>query len=166
MNCSSTNGRVDILDGSVKMAFSLSDRIPLNDNSNFQDALTGNWIDTPLSLAYFSGNNIAILQNALRKGVYDMSKGSFTIGPQDSDELKIIMRAIFLVNSVNLPTHISDQITALNKIVLDYAIPQVYGEVQGYNKYKQDASTMYTPFPRIGSYSNTKDKTLELKHWF
>ena len=166
MNCSSTNGRVNIIEGDIKMPFSLSDKIPLNDNSNFRDAMTGNWTDTPLSLAFFSGQNINILQNALRKGVYDMSKGAFVIGPQDPDELKIIMRGVFLVNSINMLTNIPDQISALNKIVLDYAIPQVYGEVQGYNQYKQDASTMYTPFPRIGSYSNVKDKTLELKKWF
>jgi hypothetical protein len=166
MNCSSTNGRVDILGNNIKMPFSLSDKIPLNDNSNFRDALIGNWNNTPLSDAFFSRKNIIILQNALRKGVFDMSKGAFIIGPQDTDELKIIMRAIFLENSINLPTNIPQQIDALNTIIIDYAVPQIYGEVQGYNKYIQDASTMYTPFPRIGSYSNSKDKTLELKRWF
>ena len=164
MDCSSSNGRVDILGSNPMLPW--ADTIPIKDTSSYHDALTGNWSDTPLSLAYFSSANIRILQNGLKHGIYKKSNGQFRIGDQDTDELKIIMRSVYLQNSVNLETDIPQQINALNKIVLDYAVPQVYGEVQGYLKYKQDASTMYVPFPRIGAYSYTNDKVLELKKWF
>ena len=58
---------------------------------------------------------------------------------QDPDVLKIIMRSIFKQYSKNNAQDIStkQQIEALNKLVLDYAIPQVYGSAQGYMKYKR-----------------------------
>ena len=54
---------------------------------------------------------------------------------------------------------------ALNEFVLNYAVNQVYGEAEGYMKYKRDASTLVIPLSTpILSYSN--DKQLELKPWF
>ena len=56
-------------------------------------------------------------------------------------------------------------IEALNKLVVDYSVDQIYGEIDGYLKYKRDASNMYTimPYPTLAT---TKAKTLELKKWF
>jgi hypothetical protein len=49
--------------------------------------------------------------------------------------------------------------------VLKYTIHQVYGEAEGYMKYKTDASTLVVPLAMpVLSYSN--DKQLELKPWF
>ena len=81
------------------------------------------------------------------------------------DELQIIMRGLFLQYAKNQPTGITQQIEDLNKIVLDYSIKQVWGEAEGYMKYKRDASTLVVPLNLpILSYSN--DKQLELKRWF
>ena len=81
------------------------------------------------------------------------------------DELQIIMRAIFLQYSKNLPNDIPNQIKDLNKIVLDFSINQVYGEADGYMKYKRDASTLVVPIA-MPIMSTTNDKQLELKKWF
>jgi len=165
MNCTSSNGRIDILGPNLDLRFAMSDKIPVNDCSSFRDSMTGNWTDTMLSDLFFSSQNIKLLQNGIKKGVYDKSKGQFVIGLQDCDELKIVMRSMFLQYSINNKDNITKQIEALNKIVLDYCVPQVYGEAQGYMQYKKDASTMWTPISRP-VYSNTDSKTLELKHWF
>ena len=144
----------------------MSDRIPINSTKySFRDAMSGNWYDTQLSNAFFSANNVQIVQNGIRSGVYNRSNKQFVIGEQNQDELKIIMRSIFLQYSKNLPDNIPRQINELNKYVFDYAINQVYNEADGYMKYKRDASTMWTPLaPPILSYTN--DKQLELKKWF
>ena len=165
MNCFSNNGRVDILDSNTKMPFSLQDKIPLNDCTSFRDAMIGNWEDSILSKTFFSAENIHILQNGIRAGVHKKSRGQYVIGPQNCDTLKIIMRSIYLQSASNLPTHITEQIQALNQLVLDYTIPQVYGEAEGYIQYKKDVSTMYIPLPHP-IYANYDDKTLELKKWF
>jgi hypothetical protein len=75
------------------------------------------------------------------------------------------MRSIFLQNAANQPTDIKKQVKQLNKIVFDYAVPQVYSEAIGYNKYLSDVSTMYKPIdPPVLSSNN--DKQLVMKPWF
>jgi hypothetical protein len=160
-----SNGRIDILGPNTDLRFSMSDRIPINECSSFRDAMTGNWDNTLLSDTFFSSQNIKILQNGIRAGVYKKSNGNYIIGEQSYDELKIVMRSIFLQNSKNLATNIAEQIEELNNIVLKYTINQVYGEADGYMKYRIDASTLVVPLAMpILSYSN--DKQLELKKWF
>jgi hypothetical protein len=165
-NFKESNGRVNILGPNVDDRFAMTDRIPINSTKySYRDAMAGNWYDTKLSDAFFSGRNIQILQNGIRAGVYSKSNKQYVIGEQSLDEIKIIMRSIFLQYSKNLPTNISQQINELNNIVLEFAINQVYGEADGYMKYKRDASTLVVPLALpILSYSN--DKQLELKKWF
>jgi hypothetical protein len=165
MNCFSNNGRIDIMEPDTNTQFSMQDRIPVDDNSSFRDAMNGNWNDTPLSTTFFSSANIQIIQNGIRAGVYKKSNNQHIIDPQDGDTLKVIMRAMFLQHASNLPTQIAQQVEALNNLVLDHCIPQVYGELEGYIKYKQDVSTMYIPIePPV--FADHNDKTLEQKPWF
>ena len=163
-NYPTTNGRIDIISPTLNNQFELSDKIPVHTTAAFRDAMTGNWMNTPLSLAYFSSENINIIQNNIRKGVYDKSNGEFVIGLQDEDELKIIMRSVFLQNSLNLETNIREQIRDLNYLVESYAIEQVYKEAISYLKYKRDASNMYALLA-LPSNSSTRGKTLELQRF-
>jgi hypothetical protein len=166
MNCSSSNGRVDILGTNTASLFAMSDRLPMKSEfTAFRDAMTGNWYDTALSVAFFSAANMRILQNGIRAGVYQKSNQQYIVENQDGDELKIIMRSIFLQNAKNLDINIPGQISALNKLVLDFSVPQVFGEANGYIKYKQDASTLVVPID-LPMLSYTNDKQLELKPWF
>jgi hypothetical protein len=76
----------------------------------------------------------------------------------------MIMRAIFLEHSQNRPTHVREQIEGLNRYVLEYCIPKIYGEAKGYLKYLQDASTLVVPLSN--PVHTSLDKTLELKSFF
>lgn len=162
---SSTNGRLDIRGPLKQDIFQLYDKINVNEKSRgFKEAMTGNWTDNILSSAYFSNQNIKILQNGIRAGVYNKSKGAFNIGNQNEDTLKIIMRSIFLSNAVNIPHDITKQIEELNKLVVNYCVPQLLGECQGYIKFKNDVSTLVVPIDRpISTYHNN---TLETKRFF
>lgn len=164
MNCNG-NGRVNILGNNTMDCFHLYDKIPIaQGDTYYRNALTGNWQNNLLSDAFFSAENMQIIQNGIKAGVYNKSNGRFQIADQDPAVLKMIMRSIFLQNSKNLQTDITNQIKALNDLVLDYAVPQVLGEAIGYVKYKNDASMMYTPIqqPTSTYHSNI----LELKPWF
>jgi hypothetical protein len=163
-NYPTTNGRIDIISPSLNNQFELSDKIPVHTTAAFRDAMTGNWMNTPLSLAYFSSENINIIQNNIRKGVYNKSNSEFVIGLQDEDELKIIMRSVFLQNSLNLENNIREQIRDLNSLVESYSIDQVYKEAISYLKYKRDASNMYALLA-LPSNSSTRGKTLELQRF-
>ena len=159
------NGRVDILGPNIPAVFAMSDKIPVKQSSSFRDAMNGNWYNTPLSTTFFSKENITILQNGIRAGVYQKSNGQYLVGLQSYDELKIVMRGVFLQNSKNLSHNIPQQIEALNAIVLEYCIKQVYGEAEGYMKYKRDASTLVVPLSNP-VLSSTKSKQLFLKNFF
>lgn len=158
-------GRVNIEGPNIDVLFSMKDRILIEQPSSFRDALTGIFEETPLSQAFFSEKNIQIIQNAIRAGVYHKSKGEYVIAPQDYDIIKTIMRSIFLQHSLNLHSNYREQIISLNQLVIDYSVKQIYGELEGYMKYKRDVSNMYTLMARP-TYANNKGKTLELKKWF
>jgi len=161
----STNGRVDIKTPNTSTLFEMYDKIPANQCATFRNATEGLWDSSSLSNAFFSQENIKIIQNGIRAGVYHRSNSQYTIGDQDCDSLKIIMRSVFLQHSANQLSNISKQIKELNKIVLDYCIQQVYSEAQGYMKYIDDVSTLVVPIAHPVMASQN-DRQLELKKWF
>ena len=161
----SNNGRVDIKSPNTSTLFEMYDKIPANQCVTFRNPTEGLWTDTTLSQAFFSQQNIQIIQNGIRSGVYHKSNGQYTIGPQDCDSLKIVMRSVYLQNAANQPNNITEQIAELNKIVLNYCIQQVYSEAQGYMKYIDDASTLVVPIAHPVMANNT-DRELEFKTWF
>jgi len=159
------NGRVDIKTPNTSELFQMYDKIPANQCTTFRNATEGLWSENSLSNAFFSLQNIQIIQNGIRAGVYKRSNGQYLIGPQDCDSLKIIMRSVFLQNAANQPNNISQQVAELNKMVLDYCIQQVYSEAQGYMKYINDVSTLVVPIAHPVMTDNT-DRELVLKPWF
>ena len=159
------NGRVDIKSPSTSSLFEMYDKIPANQCVTFRNPTEGLWTDTYLSQAFFSQQNIQTLQNGIRAGVYHKSKGQYTIGLQDCDSLKIIMRSVYLQYAANQRNDISEQVSELNKIVLNYCVQQVYGEAQGYMKYMSDVSTLVVPIAHPVMADNS-DRELVLKSWF
>lgn len=158
------NGRVNLLDQKDFSTLNLMDKIPVNNKTtNYRDALNGNLETSTLSNTFFSSNNIIIIQNAIKKEIYN--KSGKLIDNQNENELKIIMRSTYLQWSNNNITNITKQIEALNKLVIDYCVKTIYSELVGYYKYREDASTLAVPHD-LPILSNTKNKTLELKPWF
>ena len=151
------NGRVNILGHNPADRFLLYEKPKEYKATAYKNALVGNFQATMLSKAFFSAENIEILQNSIVAGVFDKSNNRFRIGYQDEDTLKTIMRAMFLQYSKNLDTNIRAQIIELNKYVTDYSVPQVYNEAVGYLKYKQDVSKLANPIdlPISSYHSNT-----------
>lgn len=158
------NGRVNILSNNNAYQFELFDNP--GKPKNFKEALTGNWNDTLLSKAFFSVENMQIIQNGIRAGVYKRSNGRYNVGPQDETNLKIIMRSIFLQHAKNMPIMITEQIEELNEKVLAYSIKDVFSEATAYIKYKNDVSTLAVPIKRPAFISVKGDKQLEFKRFF
>jgi hypothetical protein len=116
------NGRINIIENSDPNAvFKMQERIALkNKSTNYASALSGNdWEDNMVSRVFFCSENIQILQNGLRAGVYAMSNNKIVIPPQNVDQLKIVMRSVYLQYAEHFPTNITAQIERLNKIVWD-----------------------------------------------
>ena len=160
-----SNGKINIMGPNISAKFSMMDKIPINTNTNYQNVLTGNFERSKLSDAYFSRQNIQIIQNGIRKGVYDKSQSQILVDNQPEDQIVTVMRAIYLQHSKNLEINIPQQIADLNNLVLNYCINNVFNEAVAYLKYKEDASTMHVPMQHP-IYSNKTNKTLEQKAWF
>ena len=159
------NGRVNLNAPNTSKLFEMYDKIPSKEHISFRNPTTGIWENSPLSGAFFSKENMKILQNGIRAGVYQKSGETQVIGEQDYDTLKIIMRSIFLENAKNSPTDIRGQIQELNQIVMNYCIDQIMIELKGYLIYLKDITSMHVPIdhPKM---SNVKHKDLQMKTWF
>ena len=160
------NGRVNILETqSNNVMFSMAEKIELkNKPTDYRDALTGTWEHNLLEQMFFSAENIQIIQNAIKANVYKLSDNRYILPNQNINNLKIVMRGMYLQYAEHFPNNIKEQIERLNKIVLDYVVPNVYNEAISYEKYCRDASTLVVPLSRPLQH-NREYKQLELKPW-
>lgn len=99
--------------------------------------------DTPLSVAYFSPENIRIVQNMVRRDIYERTQGNYLIDYQPETEVLVVMRSVFLTYSKNLPTNVKEQITELNYLSYRKIVEKIYPNLVSYMIYLKDASQMY-----------------------
>lgn len=129
--------------------------------NNFEDdAIKGNFTKNCLNKLFFSDQNIDALQLGLRNKIANITKGETIIGRQSDTELKIIMKGIYLLYGKNLDDNVVEQTRELNKKVLDYAVRRIMTEIEQYNNYVKDASSMHVPLDRSENVSNKGSKTL------
>ena len=128
------------------------------------DMLRGNWEHTPLSDAFFTRNNAVAIQAEIKREVYRMSgPKKFQIDDQDVDELKMIMRAMYLQYAKNNPFNVEGQIQELNKMVVDWAAPRILSEIQHYQYYLNDISHLPVPLEKPLNMSGAGTKSLPFR---
>ena len=130
------------------------------------DAIRGNMNATPLNQAYFSPANVQIVQNKLRKEVYERSRGDFLIDPQSVDELLTVMRAMYLQYGKNQPHNISGQIADLNQLVADWAVPKILAECSMHKTYLHDLQNLPVPLAHPIKMSKTGSKSASFDRFF
>jgi hypothetical protein len=160
------NGRINLYQPDTQTLFNMKDKIPAKQCSTFRNPTEGIWENTVLSKAFFSSQNMGIIQNAIRFQVYKMSNQQYIVAPFDCDSLKIIMRGVFLQHSSNLPGNITRQIENLNKMVIDFSVPKVYGAAQGQLKYLYDIDNLVDPIARPILSSQSDKFDLKLPDFF
>ena len=163
---SNSNGKVNILQPNTNALFKLYDKISCDTKvTEYREPLKGNWDNNKVSLKFFSKENIEFLQTQIIVGVKNVSNNKILVGKQCVDTLKIIMRSTYLSYSKNDEQNLENEINYLNKKVLDYCVPQVYSDAQGYLKYLSDASTLVVPIDRPCKL-DYKESSLSEKFWF
>ena len=139
------SGRVNITHRDGTPLF-LQTSVEVDDKSNYYCATKHILQASNITNEYFSANNINHVHQLIKERVYALSNNKYLIDNQNRDELKIIMKSIFLQNSTF--SHSKDEIKRLNEMVIDEASRIIYTELQSYLKYKEDASTLVTPMSR------------------
>jgi hypothetical protein len=142
------NGRVDVISGpSAELRTKLYGKSWSNGKiSRYTCPTEGIWESHVITRTFFSSANIAKIQNALREGVFRRSgERQIRVPPQNEDTLKIIMHSIFLQYVEFDVENVQGQVDTLNRLVLNYAIPDVLSAAVSYQKYLQDQSTLVVP---------------------
>jgi hypothetical protein len=159
------NGRVNLLEEpSPEILFKMQERVAVkNKTSQYREALNGVFEESELSNLYFSKANIQIVQNGIRAGIYEKTNKEHIIPPQNIDNIKIIMRNIYIQYAEN-QNNITSEIERLNQLVLGYIIPQVHGSLVSYFKYIKDQSTLVIPL-ELPNQSDRDYKQLEMREF-
>jgi hypothetical protein len=153
------NGRVDILNdikGSTKII--KESALAENNVNSISQSLT----NTPLSLKFFSKDNINSIQSGIINGVYIRSDDNYVIQNQNEQELLIIMRSHYLQYGKNLPNNINYQINELNNMVIAWSVDNIINNIQQYISYKKTCSTLPMPLERAQLPSQKGTKSNEL----
>jgi hypothetical protein len=128
-----------------------------------EEATRGIHASNKLNTLFFSAQNIAAIQHGIRYNVYTRSNKKHIIGNQSEQELKIVMRSVYLQNSKNLDYNILEQTRELNAMVLAFCVDQVLSELGMYSKYISDIETLPMTMSMPTNMSNKGTKSLELK---
>lgn len=127
-----------------------------------REAIRGIVQPTKLSDAFFGQKNMQDLQNMIRYQVWKMTK--HVIEPQDTTDLLIIMRSIYLqysnmTDSCN-DSQIQKEVDRLNLFILRDAVPDIITNVEQHFGYLRDAGRIPAPIPQPISLSNKGTREL------
>jgi hypothetical protein len=160
------NGRIQGLDHNAQKMFYMSSQDDNRQTSPYQtEAIKGIIEANPLSSLFFSKQNIDSLQEAIRYLVWDKSCKKHIIDRQSDDELKVVMRSIYLQNAKHQPLNFKEQIRELNTLVLRFCVPKILNEIESYLNFRNEISTLPKPLERSENVSVKGTKTLELKNF-
>jgi hypothetical protein len=153
------NGRVNIMGEPISTKLiPLFEETNSGNNTFYREALTSIAHINPLQESFFSEKNIEIIQTLLAYHVNLQSDGKYQISRQDDNQIKIIMKSVFLMYGKNQPSDIQGQVKILNSYVLDYCVPNILANIEQYLGYKKQISTLPTPLelPRYTSKAGTR----------
>ena len=121
---------------------------------------------TPLNEVFFSPANIEKLQKDISEQVRMMSGGKYSIGPQDEQQLKLIMRSYYLMYGQNNASNVAGELEDLNSRVVGYASGKIYSEVDFHEFYLKELQQFRDPIANPSNVSSFGTKTGELRSFF
>jgi hypothetical protein len=115
----------------------------VNTSTYNHDLLSGRHVDNILSDLFFSDKNRKIIQNAIRKRVFD--EIGEIISEQNETQVSLIMRYYYFNYARHMQTCVTSQIKELNERVVTYILPAILTEIKQYFLYIQDHYTVVKP---------------------
>tara|TARA_Y100000816_G_scaffold267137_1_gene228275 strand:+ start:3285 stop:3911 length:627 start_codon:yes stop_codon:yes gene_type:complete len=148
------------------------------EQNNFKNTLNYNHEDTPLSVMYFSKNNVEQIQQDIKLKVYQITKedndplyiksnnnNGIVISRQDDLQLQIIMRSIYLQYAKNMNSNINEQINELNQLVIKECIPTIITGIKQHLLYIADIQKYPMPMDHSVNTSSSGDNTFSLYNY-
>jgi hypothetical protein len=164
------NGRVQLLNDQHFKIYNMYESHDNRSEMNFsKEAVKGTHTSNILSDVFFGTMNIAALQGGIRYRVYIDSNKKHIIDEQSVNELKLIMRAIYLENSrfsdSDCWADILSEVKRLNGLVIDYAVPRIIEEINMFLRYRSDINQLPVPMARSENPSSKGTKILYTKEF-
>tara|TARA_Y100000996_G_scaffold55276_1_gene37617 strand:+ start:790 stop:1272 length:483 start_codon:yes stop_codon:yes gene_type:complete len=128
-------------------------------------SLSGIQEDSYLSKVFFSKQNLNLLQQLIRYGVFEKSNQKYKIGNQSESEIVTIMRSMYLQFAKNLDTDIKGQVRELNKYVIDFAVEKIMSAATQHINYLNEIQTTINPMDRGQNTSSVGTKLKERKEF-
>lgn len=153
------NGLVNIFNNeNIDARMDMTERVTLtNKATDFRETVMSSYEETPLSKLFFSKENVDIIQIGIRNGVLEKSNNAYAVTPQNVNDLKEVMKSVYLQNAKDVlakkpssfsSSNLTDQISALNNIVVPYCVNIAFNEAVAYVKYMRDKSFLPVPLTR------------------
>ena len=114
--------------------------------------------DANISQIFYSDANIELINKQIVITVYKKTKGQIRIPFQSKDDLKVVMRWVYINYARNLPFKIKEQIKDLNDRVVCQVTPNLVSSAHQYLDYLRDIEKPIEPLPPPVNAS--RDKTL------
>ena len=130
-----------------------------------REALSGIKVTSEVARIFFCKENVEAVHQAIRYSVWKRSCEKHVIGRQSEDELKIIMRSIYLQHAKDLPYEVHAQVRELNGLVIDWCVDRILGELELYMNYTRDINQLPIPMEHGQSTSLAGTKVLEVKRF-
>jgi hypothetical protein len=134
--------------------------------TNRRDLIGHMHLSTPLNEVFFSDSNIQKLQQDIQEQVLQMSGNKIRIGPQDEQQLRIIMRSYYLMYAKNNAAQVAEELAELNGRVVGFSAAKIYSEADFHEFYLKDLQEFAPPIANpmnVGVYGT---RTGELKSFF
>jgi hypothetical protein len=165
------NGRVDLL--SPMSSFQINPNTDVganggacgNQNLFTSEGARGQIAPNPISDLYFSSNNVNVLQDGIRYKVWKETQQRYTIGRQNDNELRIVMRSIYFQYAKHQPKDIVGQVRELNAKVLEWVVPEIVSNLRQHERYRVDASQLPMPLEHPTMMTQKGTKVLEIKRF-
>jgi hypothetical protein len=138
------NGRIDLISKMPTFNIPEYQKKPSN-NDNYKNEALYQLTNTEVSNLFFSSININALQDGIRYRIYNETNGKFVIGKQSEQELKVVMRSIYLQYANNDNGNCVEEVKRLNALVLNWTVPEVLSNLLQHQTYRKDASTLPIP---------------------
>ena len=114
-----------------------------------------------ISKIYFSEENMNRVQKALKRAIFYKTKGKFRLDEdQDESDLLVSMRAVFIEHSRFLPNKIIHQVKELNRLTVNYIVPDMITEIKQTYGYIKEINEPIKPLSRPMNVNNAGRKTL------
>jgi hypothetical protein len=98
-----------------------------------------------MSEAFFSAENMDIIQNMLIKNVFYKSNETLRINKIKNETLIQVMNSMWTNHCRFLPYNLKEQIRDINQIVSDYLVPLLITESEFYFNYLRDSNRTELP---------------------